>query len=686
MRRYRYSSWDGTQDPFAMDADELMDAMADELMSHGDASRALRNLMRRGMQGRMGSGFEGLRRMLERLKQQSRERLERYNLASVIDELKKRLDEILHMERRALEAAGREAPQEGGEAGKAPDAATSSPLQATPAQPSSSPRSAADPWRQERLQFLDQLPPDFAGRVQALSDYEFFSPEAQQAFDALMEMLKQQALGTMFRDLAQRLASMTPQELQRLKEMLADLNHMLDQQIWGEEPDFEGFMQKYGDLFGPQPPQSLEELVQQLASRMAHMQALFNSLPEEVREELQQMLASALQDEELAAELAELQANLDFLASDERRAYEFTGQEAVPLEQALRLMDELHTIDRLQEQLAAAERRGSLEDIDAEALERILGPEGRQELEKLRELERLLEQAGYLRRKGDRLELTPKGIRKLGLKALQEIFNRIKMGRYGGHPTARRGPGVEATHETKRYEFGDHFHLDLQQSIMNAVRRQGKGVPVRVHPDDFEVYENDNLNQCSTVLMLDQSRSMGLNGCFDAAKKVALALHSLIKMQFPRDTLYVIGFAEYAHELRHEDIPTASWGSYYPGTNMHHALMLARRLLSRHRHGQRQILMITDGEPTAHLEQGLAYFNYPPSWRTIEQTLLEVKRCTKEGIVINTFMMEQDPYLMRFVQEITRINRGRAFFSSPHHLGEYIVMDYLNNKRRRRIA
>jgi uncharacterized protein with von Willebrand factor type A (vWA) domain len=179
---------------------------------------------------------------------------------------------------------------------------------------------------------------------------------------------------------------------------------------------------------------------------------------------------------------------------------------------------------------------------------------------------------------------------------------------------------------------------------------------------------------------------MGLNGCFEAAKKVAMALHSLIKMQYPRDNLYIIGFAEMAQELRHEDIPTISWGSYYPGTNMHHALIIARRLLGKHRYGQRQVLMITDGEPTAHLEQGVPYFNYPPSWRTIEKTLLEVKHCTKDGIIINTFMMEQDPYLMRFVQEITRINRGRAFFSSPGHLGEYIVTDYINNKRRRRIA
>ena len=715
MKSYRYSMWDGTQDLSAVDADDLMDAMADELMSHGDLNQALRNLMRRGMRGNMGSGFEGIRELLERLKQQSRERLERYNLASLIDELKQRLEDILQMERAALDPQSAASQQ--GTAGQEGESATGSQEhdgepagargQQNPAglqsqrgqqgqrgaqgqqgqegqQGQRGPSGAGD--RQQRMQFLDGLPPDFASRVKTLNNYEFFDPQAQQAFDELMEMLKQQAMGNMFRDMAQRMANMTPEDMQRLKEMLADLNHMLDQQVWGEQPDFEGFMQKYGNMFGPNPPQNLEQLVQQLASQIAQMQSLFNSLPEDLRQELQEMLGSAFEDEELAAELAELQANLDFLSADERRSYEFSGAEGVPLEQAMHLMDELQKADKLQEQLANVGRQGSLQDVDAEALEQILGPEGRQELEKLRDLERRLEAAGYLKRKGDRLELTPKGVRKIGQKALNDIFNRLKMGRHGGHSTDRRGVGVEATHDTKLYEYGDPFNLDLQHSVMNAVRRNGQGTPVRMEPDDFEVFRTENLNQCSTVLMLDQSRSMGLNGCFEAAKKVALALHSLIKMQYPRDLLYVIGFSEYAHELQHEDIPSSSWGSYYPGTNMHHALLIARRLLSKQRYGTRQVLMITDGEPTAHLEQGIAYFNYPPSWRTIEQTLLEVKRCTKEGIIINTFMMEQDPYLMRFVQEMTRINRGRAFYSSPGHLGEYIVTDYINNKRRKRIA
>ena len=684
MRSYRYSRWDGTQESLPVDGEDLMDAMADDLASHGDFRQALRNLMQRGMEGRMGSGFEGIREMIERLKQQSQERLERYNLASLVDELKKRLDEIVEQEKEALRPqraqGGDEAPdgdQAGAEAENGSDQGEAPAASNAPG--SQGGQSGGD--NQRRRDFMKQLPEDFAGRVKALQAYDFFDSDAQQAFNELMEVLKQQAMGNAMRDMAQRFADMSPEERQRLKEMIADLNSMLDQQVWGEQPDFNGFMQKYGDMFGPNPPQSLEELTQQMASRMAQMQSLFNSLPESLRQELQDMLSSAFEDQELAAELAELQANLDFFSADDRPSYEFSGDADVPLEQAMQLMDELQKVDAVQQQLEDVGKKGSLEDVDAETLEAILGPEGRQELEKLRELERRLEEAGYLKRNGDRLEMTSKGVRKIGSKVLHDIFNRLKIGRHGGPRVDRRGIGIEARLDTKAYEFGDHFSLDLQQSLMKAVQRQGKGAPVRVLPEDFEVYREENLNQCSTVLMLDQSRSMGLN-----AKKVALALHSLIKMQYPKDSLYVIGFAEYASELLHEDIPTSSWGSYYPGTNMHHALMIARRLLSRSRHGQRQVLMVTDGEPTAHLEQNLAFFNYPPTWRTIEQTLQEVKRCTREGIVINTFMMEQDPYLMRFVQEITKINRGRAFFSSPRHLGQYVVTDYLNNKRRRRIA
>ena len=386
MRSYRYSRWDGTQESLPVDGEDLMDAMADDLASHGDFRQALRNLMQRGMQGRMGSGFEGIREMMERLKQQSRERLERYNLASLVDELKKRLDDIIEQEKDALNPP-QSPPGEGRDGDdRSADSPHPAPLPGGEGtmEASSQPGQAGNGGNQERRDFMDQLPDDFAGRVKSLQSYDFFDPQAQQAFDELMEMLKQQAMGNAMRDVAQRFADMSPEERQRLKEMIADLNRMLDQQVWGEQPDFDGFMQKYGDMFGPNPPQSLEELTQRMASQMAQMQSLFNSLPEDLRQELQEMLSAAFEDEELAAELAELQANLDFFAADERPAYEFSGDADVPLEQAMQLMDELQKVDNLQQQLQDVGKSGSLQDVDAETLEAILGPEGRQELEKLR--------------------------------------------------------------------------------------------------------------------------------------------------------------------------------------------------------------------------------------------------------------------------------------------------------------
>ena len=308
MRSYRYSRWDGTQELLPVDGEDLMDAMADDLASHGDLRQALRNLMRRGMEGRMGSGFEGLREMIERLKQQSRERLERYNLASLVDELKKRLDDIIQQEKKALNPPPQQG-QQGDEAAtgsQAPaepsDEAGRQGAQGAPTEASGQSGQAGSGDNQERRAFMDQLPEDFASRVKALQPYDFFDPQAQQAFDELMEMLKQQAMGNAMRDMAQRFADMSPEERQRLKEMISDLNKMLDQQVWGEQPDFDGFMQKYGDMFGPNPPQSLEELTQQMASQMAQMQSLFNSLPEDLRQELQEMLSAAFEDEELAAE------------------------------------------------------------------------------------------------------------------------------------------------------------------------------------------------------------------------------------------------------------------------------------------------------------------------------------------------------------------------------------------------
>ena len=278
--------------------------------------------------------------------------------------------------------------------------------------------------------------------------------------------------------------------------------------------------------------------------------------------------------------------------------------------------------------------------------------------------------------------MTPRGIRKIGQKALNDIFQHLKRDRIGQHKMDRSGFGGERTDEYKPYEFGDPFLLNLPQTLRNSVYREGAGSPLSLAPEDFEVYRTELMTQTTTVLMVDMSRSMLYNGCFTAAKKVALALDSLIRSQFPRDNLYIVGFSYVATELKPAELPTISWDEYNYGTNMQHGLMLARQFLGRHKGGNKQIIVITDGEPTAHFdESGEVRFSYPPTYQTLQETLKEVVRCTREKITINTFMLERSPYMAGFVSEIAKINKGRAFFATPDRLGEYLLVDYVSNKK-----
>jgi uncharacterized protein with von Willebrand factor type A (vWA) domain len=516
-----------------------MDAIAKELAAHGDLHKALRSLMRRGMQGERGSSLQGIGKMIERLKQQGADRLARYDLAALTDDVKKRLAALLQQERNAWDHLQK--------AIVTPDEMSRPPAQADQltsychlGDPSPCP-SSQEPLlgvEDRRGQWLAALPVDASECVKALCKYAFVNPEAQQEFQTLTVMLKQHALCNPLCELEQRIASMTPTEIGCLRKMLRALNQMLDQQVWDEASDFAGFKQRYDGLLGVKLPQSREELTQQLAVRMAPMQSLLNSLPADRRQALQALLRVACEDELLARELVTLQANLDFLAAAECPTYEFAGLEGVSLDEAIRLIKELQTIDVLQEQLANVGSQGaSLQDVDAEALEGILGPEARWELETLRALPELLTMAGYVKRQ-DNLRLSSRGVYKVGLKMLQEVFSRSQRIRPGIHGPGRRSLGVEAVQDTKPYEADDHFHLDLQRSLMNAVRRQGKGTPVAIQADDFEVFRTDNVSPYATVLALDQSRSMGLNGCFEAAKQVTLALYSLLKLHYPRGALY----------------------------------------------------------------------------------------------------------------------------------------------------
>jgi len=316
------------------------------------------------------------------------------------------------------------------------------------------------------------------------------------------------------------------------------------------------------------------------------------------------------------------------------------------------------------------------------------------DLDQLDAVARRLEDAGYLTRRGDRLELTPRGSRRIGQKVLDDLFARLRRDAFGGHRLDRAGRGGEREETAKPYEFGDPFHLDLRRTLANALGREENAPAaraarpsgargLRLDPSDFEVHRTEQLTSTSTVLLVDMSRSMLLRGCFVAAKKVAVALNTLIRTQYPRDHLSVIGFAYYAREIRPETLPELTWHGYEYGTNLQHALLLARRILARQHAANREIVVITDGEPTAHFEDGQVEFSYPPTRRTIHETLREVQRCTRDGITINTFMLERSRALAEFVALVTRLNRGRAFYATPERLGEYVLVDFVARRTKR---
>ena len=722
--RYRYSMWDGTQEVPALEANDILDNLTDDLMNFGDLQHALRNLLQRGMRNPQGDRMQGLRDLLQQLRQQRRQQLDKFDLSSVFDDLKRQLEEIVNMEqgtldRRLDEANGGQSPegqqspqgqqsgeqaqgqqgqqstqnrqqggqqqggeqQEGQEGGQQQSGQQQQGGNETPSEFADMLRNIAN----KKKQFLEQLPEDVAGQVKELQNYEFMDPEAQQKFNELLESLKKAMMDTFFKDMYDQIANMSPEDLQRMKDMVKDLNKMLQDKMAGKEPNFDEFMQQYGDLFGDNPPQSLDELISQMQHQMGQMQSLMDSMPGDMRQQLQDLLGDKIGDSELQQSLNELGQNLEYLypMRDLRNQYPFRGDEEIDLQSAMNLMDQMQSIDELERQLERTQYGGEIDDIDADKLEELLGPEARDTLDQLKQFLEILEEAGYIRKKGNQYELTPRGTRKIGQRALVEIYQQLKADSFGKHEVRENGSGGERTDSTKKYEFGDPFFLDIQKTIMNSMYREGPGTPIKLRPDDFEVERVELLTQTATVIMLDLSWSMALRGSFQAAKKVALALNNLISSQYQRDSLYIIGFSAYARELQADQLPYVRWDESVLGTNMHHALMIAQKLLAKHTQGTRQIIMISDGEPTAHLEKGRSYFAYPPSPITIRETLKEVKRCTTKNITINTFMLDRNYYLKEFVNQVARINKGRVFYTTPDKLGEYILVDYVASKKKK---
>ncbi len=657
--RFKYSRWDGTQRGFDFDAQSIVDEITDDLLYHGDVNAALRRLMQEGMRNERGEQLMGLREMMQRLRERREEIKDRGDLGGVYSEIAAELDDLVDEERHAIADALNVA-EKSGDQRRA---------------------EVANESAQERNFRLDMLPSDLAGKINELEHYDFQSSESKQRFEALLEKLRQQIMQQMLDQMSGAVEQMTPQDMQRMKDMMSALNEMIESRERGEEPKFEQFMQNFGDFF-PENPQTLDELLEIMAQRMANAQAMLNSMTPEQRDQMRQLSEKLLEDMDLRWQMDQLSQKLQgmFPQKGWGQSHEFTGDEPMGFGQAMQSMQELGELDQLDNLLRNASSPSALAEADLDRVRELLGEDAAKSLEQMAQLTKKLKDSGLIDQIEGKLELTPSGLRKIGANALRDVFGSLEKDRLGQHQVERLGVGHERTYDTKPYEYGDPFQLDLQRTLRNALQRQGSTVPLKLSADDFEIEQTEHLTRSSTVLMLDLSLSMPMRDYFLPAKKVAMALHSLMSTQFPRDYLGIVGFSEVARELEPRQLPEVSWDFVY-GTNMQHGFMLARKMLSR-QSGTKQIIMITDGEPTAHISKsGDVFFNYPPVRETVEATLSEVMRATREGIRINTFMLDASRALQAFIEQLSAINHGRAFFTSPENLGEYLLVDFIEHKR-----
>jgi uncharacterized protein with von Willebrand factor type A (vWA) domain len=653
-----------------MEKEKLMDELTRRLMANGNLSQALWRMQNSRMSDINNRKLPTLNDLLHRLNEKRQSHLSRYNLNSIMDDIRKTLEDIVQTERggiqKRLDDLKQKSQRRGGDL---PFETLQKLLQSMTEKAN------------QNLQKLDDLPKDIGGKFKELNQYDFMDEEARRKFQDLTNMLKKRTLDSYARQLTQNLKNLNPAALAEMKEMLKALNKMLEQRLRGEEPDFAQFMEKFGNYFGPDPPNNLDELMERLKQQMAQAQALFNSLSEEQRQSLQDIMDSML-DNDTRHELGMLGVNLQALDPDFSPGipYEFSGGESISFDEAMKLMETLRKMDLLEEQIKRSQSNQSLEGIDRDMVNDLLGEPSAADLDAINSITKLLEEAGYIRRKDQKFALTPRGMRKIGEKALSSVFSRLQKDHAGQHDTHQRGRGGERIDETKKYEFGDDFDLHIEKTISNALLKRVQ-IPVKLETDDFEVFREEQSTRSATVIMLDMSLSMHMNGNFESAKIVSIALNSLISSKFPKDSLHILGFNNFARQMTPEELTYITWEDFSPHTNVQHALTLARKLLEKDRSSNKQIILISDGQPTAHIEFGQVFFQIPTSRRCLEMTLKEVKKCTLAGVAINTFMLPSYDYSYFFVERMSKMNRGRVFYTSPGELGKYLIVDYLDNKK-----
>lgn len=532
---------------------------------------------------------------------------------------------------------------------------------------------------------LDALPSDTARAVRELAGYDWRSAAARRTFEELRDLLRREVLDSRFRGMRDALANPDPAAMEQVRQMMSDLNDMLDRDARGEhtQDDFDQFMRKYGDMF-PENPRNLDELVDQLARRAAAAQRLLASLTPEQREELAGLIDHTLEQAGLAEQMSRLGDALHARRPDlawgtpER----VSGERPTEMGDAVTALQELADLGDLESALRQDYPGARLDDVDEEAVRRALGRSAVDDLASLRQVERELEAQGYLRRNRGKLELTPKAVRRLGETALRRVFSSLESGRRGDHDQRDAGTAGEPTGSTRQWRFGDEQPIDVVRTVVNGVRRGG-GAPVALSVDDFEVVETERRSAAAVCLLVDLSYSMALRGTWAAAKQTALALQALAASKFPQDAVQIIGFSNYARVLRPDELAGLEWDTVQ-GTNLHHALLIAGRHLDRHPDFEPVVLVVTDGEPTAHLmRNGAPRFEWPPSQETLTLTLAEVDKMTRRRATINVFMLAADDRLREFVDEVARRNGGRVFSAGADRLGEYVVSDFLRARRTR---
>ena len=698
MVRYRYSRWDGSQEK-EISSHDLMDQLTDSILEGNDLRRAMRQMLEHGAELPNGKRMEGMRNLMDRLRQAREQALDKYDLSSMMANIQDRLDDVVDTERAGIKSRlGELDPADGdgqpGE-GQPGEGQPGGPNDGAPTQEM---RDLLKGMADKHLEQLAGLPPQVGGRITELRQYDFMDPEARKKFDELLEELQKQVMENYFKGMQESIQTMSPGDLQQAQEMIKDLNELTRRKLNGEAPDITEFMQKWGQYFPP-GIETFDQLADHLRQQMAQMQSLLNSMSPEQRSELQSMMEALLQDNRLQWDMFELSYNLDRLdpdaASDNR--FSLTGDEPLTLQEALRLMGDLNSMEDMEGDLYDALRHNDPSRLDADEMGRLLGDEARQYAKDLQRMMKELEEAGFLK-KGDRgYELTPKAIRKIGERALQDIFRKMRGGQMGDHDHEKSGIGVELLDETKQWQFGDPFHLNTLKTVSNAVIRQGPGTPVRIKPEDFEINHTETMNQASTVIALDMSASMMWSGYFQAGQRVGLALDTLIKTKYPKDNVTVVAFSYFVLPVDAKMLLDSYWVEYGGGTNFQEVLRYSRELLRRQSGTTKQIILITDGEPTTYNwvedretlewegedpDDPMTYYRRRRRSGVVEETLREVQKCTRDNITINTFMLDRSPALLEFVRMMAKKNKGRAFIADPEQLGTYVVADYFSMRNR----